>query len=565
MFEGKKHLFLIIVLCVLSLFTLMIGNDGVSLTHPDEVFYNQTAKEMIAHRSWLTPYLFGQPQFEKPILTYWLLIVAIKIFGLTAFAARFMPSLFGILGVLLTYWVAFLMFRKKTAAFLSAVVLSTSFIWVALSRSVLTDMIFSVLVTLSIAFFYYAYTNTKRKTLGLILFFATSGLAVLAKGVLGFIFPAGIMICYLIYHRDLKFLRSYATLAGFLLFLLIAIPWHWLMVQQFGKSFIEEYWQNVHVRRIFQAEHQKSNTWYFYLLTMFAGVFPWSLFLVPAGFLLNRVLRKEKELRPHFVFLFIWIGWVFFLMQIAQSKLSSYIFPFFPALAILLGFYFDRIFMSKPSLLSGDDREKVFHFIFSLMSGIALLVGCAVALYFVPKYGPAFHAVKAGCIFIGLLFICAVSVLIFTFKKDFVKSFWATSSLIGILLASLSFSYAAAEPWVSCKQICDVFKKIDPPQDVILTSKFYARGVHYYTDRPVAVIDINGSGFFSPHPIAFLSTDEQVIEFLKQRPVTYCIVKKNQWESLKRITQDKFNIIFFQEIGGKYILSIEQFKQASLK
>jgi hypothetical protein len=100
MFEGKKHLFLIIVLCVLSLFTLMIGNDGVSLTHPDEVFYNQTAKEMIAHRSWLTPYLFGQPQFEKPILTYWLLIVAIKIFGLTAFAARFMPSLFGILGVL---------------------------------------------------------------------------------------------------------------------------------------------------------------------------------------------------------------------------------------------------------------------------------------------------------------------------------------------------------------------------------------------------------------------------------------------------------------------------------
>jgi len=558
MFEGKKHFFLITMLCLLSVLTLMIGNNGVTLTHPDEVFYNQTAKEMIARHSWSTPYLFGQPQFEKPILTYWLLILAIKIFGLTAFAARFMPSLFGIIGVLLTYGVAFVMFRKKTPAFLSAVVLSTSFIWVALSRSVLTDMIFSVWVALSLAFFYYGYMNVKRKTFGILLCFMMSGLAVLTKGMLGFIFPAGIIAGFLIYRRDLRFLRSYATLIGFLLFLLIALPWHWLMVQQFGKSFIEEYWQNVHVRRIFQAEHQKSNTWYFYVLTIFGGIFPWSFFLVPAGFLWNRVLRSEKDLRPHFVFLFIWIGWVWFLMQMAQSKLSSYIFPLFPAVAILLGFYFDKIFTLKTPLSNHDNRTGAFHFIFSVLSGAALLAGCVAALYFIPKYGPAFHAMTAGCIFTGLLFACAMSILIFTIKKDFIKSFWATASLIGILLLSLSFSYAAAEPWVSCKQICDVFNKIDPSKDIILTSKFYARGVHYYTDRPVAVIDINGTGFFSPHPIPFLSTDEQVITFLNQRPVTYCIVKKGQWENLKHIAQDKFKIIFFQEIGGKYILSIER-------
>jgi len=250
-------------------------------------------------------------------------------------------------------------------------------------------------------------------------------------------------------------------------------------------------------------------------------------------------------------------------MQVAQSKLASYIFPLFFPVAICLGFYFDTILASS---VDGSQNEKLstnVHRVFSFLTGFVLLIGCGAALYFIPKYGPAFHSERIGYFFATLLFVCAASLIFFSLRKDFVKSFWLAASVIGVLLIPLSFSYQAAEPWVSCKQICEVFNKIDPSKDVILTSKFYVRGVHYYTDRPVAVIDINGDGFFSPHPIPFLSTDEQVLEFLKQRPVTYCIVKRNQWKDLERITKDKFKIIFFQEIGGKYILRIDHLSSPS--
>jgi hypothetical protein len=93
MISQMSHGRLIFFLIILAYAFLMFGNGAISLTHPDEVFYIQTAKEMMERNSWATPYIFDAPQFEKPILTYWLLILALKIFGITAFGARFIPAL----------------------------------------------------------------------------------------------------------------------------------------------------------------------------------------------------------------------------------------------------------------------------------------------------------------------------------------------------------------------------------------------------------------------------------------------------------------------------------------
>lgn len=555
MLENKKHVVLVLALLLISFCTLMLGNGGLSLTHPDEVFYMQTVKEMMQRHEWLVPYIFDAPQFEKPIMTYWLMIVAVKVFGLTPFASRFIPALFGVIGVLGTYALAFWISGKRTAAFLSGVVLATSFIWVALSRAVLTDMVFSVWVLLSLVFFYDGYLHPKRKNLGIILSCVLAGTAVLTKGALGFIFPFGIIAMFLLYRKDIKFLGCWATLIGFVLFLAIAIPWHIYCYSQFGQGFIDEYWQNVHVRRIFQAEHQKSNTWYFYLMTIFAGVFPWSLFLVPLGSFARDLWRASKGWQAHLMFLLLWIVWVFGVVQLAQSKLASYVFPVFPAFAILLGIYFESVLAKKAE---GNILTVRLYRGFSLAMGVGLFLAAVVGIYFVQKFGPAYDSLTAGYVFIGLLAVCAASLVFFILRKDFVKSFAAKACLIVALLVPLSLSFRAAEPWVSCKQICDIFKNIDTSNDIILTSKFYARGVRYYTDRPIAVIDINDKGFFSPHPIPFLNTDQKVLDFLNERPITYCIVKKNQWESLKRIIGDKFKIIFFEGIGGKYILSIEK-------
>jgi 4-amino-4-deoxy-L-arabinose transferase-like glycosyltransferase len=86
---NNKYLKHILILVGLSYFFFMLGNSILSLTNPDEVFYAQIAKEMAQHKTWMVPYLFGHPNFEKPIFTYWLLRIGFIIFGISSFSARF--------------------------------------------------------------------------------------------------------------------------------------------------------------------------------------------------------------------------------------------------------------------------------------------------------------------------------------------------------------------------------------------------------------------------------------------------------------------------------------------
>ena len=59
--STASHRLLIFILIVLGFICLMMGNNLVSLTHPDEVFYAQTAREMIQHKTWMTPYFVDAP------------------------------------------------------------------------------------------------------------------------------------------------------------------------------------------------------------------------------------------------------------------------------------------------------------------------------------------------------------------------------------------------------------------------------------------------------------------------------------------------------------------------
>ena len=189
-FDRKSHGFWIGVLSICSYVFLMFGNGLVSLTHPDEVFYIQSAKEMLAHNRWFTPMIFDHVQFEKPFLSFALFALAIKWFGLNPAAARFWPAFFGIMAVIFVYGISWILFRRKRPAFLAGLVLTTSFMHLAMSRAVLTDMIFSVIVISSIGFFCLAYYRPRLKNIGLMGSFVASAIAVLTKGILGLTFPA---------------------------------------------------------------------------------------------------------------------------------------------------------------------------------------------------------------------------------------------------------------------------------------------------------------------------------------------------------------------------------------
>jgi len=550
-FENSGHLKLIVLLIMFGYFFLMFGNGIISMTHPDEVFYIQSAREMVAHKSWLTPMIFDEVQFEKPFFAFSLFALAIKFFGLNPFVCRFFPALFGIIGLCATYWISWMMFRRRRLAFLSGIILGSSFIYLALSRAVLTDMIFSVLMMISLGFFYLSYTNPSQKLKGLIWCSIFLALSVLTKGLLGIVCPVAIILMFLFYKKDLSFLRSKAVLWSAFVFLALSLPWHILMYVNHGQWFLDEYFGNVHVRRILASEHARLDNWYFYIALMVVGVMPWFLFWIPSGKLIVENFKQKKEERFQFAFLLSWIIGIYIFVQPAHSKLASYIFPVFPAIAIILATYIDKA-------LSLNKGEKVISLdicarLMALFIGGVFISG----IFFARKYSDILVNLNPIYAFAVCLLVIAGLILYFQRKRQYTKLILMYPAITAMLLFVLFFVRPYIEPWVSCKDISEVFKKIDNSDSPVLASKFYVRGIRYYTDRNMAVIDINGKGFWSQHPIPFLNTDNMVINFLNQRYISYAIVKEGNVQDLKRITADKqYKIEELEGIGGKYILRI---------
>ena len=135
MTTTKKHIWLLIALGLL----FFLGNQAIAVTDPVESNYTQTAAEMLASGDYVSPRIYGNYWYDKPVFFYWELIAAFKIFGITDFAARFFPALFGILGMLMTYAFAKKIYDEKTG-FLSAAILGTSFEYWLISKTVITDL-----------------------------------------------------------------------------------------------------------------------------------------------------------------------------------------------------------------------------------------------------------------------------------------------------------------------------------------------------------------------------------------------------------------------------------------
>ncbi len=542
----KNNLVNLLILIGLAYLYLMFGSGILSLTNPDEVFYAQTTKEMIQNKSWMTPYLFGEPQFEKPIFLYWLMRISFGIFGMTSFASRFSPALFGILGVIAVYFLALIGFKNEKKAFISGLILLSSGFYIGLSRSVFTDLIFSVLILFALLAFYWGYAYPNRKGLGIILFFASSALAVLAKGPLGIIISASVVSVFLLIKKDLKFLFCKHAFWGLLVFAALALPWYLLMELKYGASFNREFFYNDHFVRLIKAEHLENDRWYFYPFTMIGTVFPWCFYTAIGIFYLFKNIRRQAD--NFNIFLAVWIVAVLLIFQFARSKLTSYIFPLYPALIIIAG---DFVYNS----ISGQNKGRLFYFSSLIMSVFILIVsiGLVAAL---PAYSAYLSSKAPVYALSAALFIAGALALVFVLRKKFLAfTFTLASSLLVVLFGSAAV-HNDVEPFVSSKAASEYLLKNYTLNGPIICSKFYLRGVKYYTGKEVVTVDIPGTNFFSPHPIPFLNSDAKVREFLSKQPVTYGIIKKGNVIDFRRLTEGSFNFEILKQIGNEYVIMV---------
>ena len=264
---------------VLSLFTILylLGNSQIAITDPVESNYTLTALEMLKANDYMSPRIYGNYWFDKPIFFYWELIGAYKLFGINEFASRLFPTIFSISSLGFLYW-----FTTKIAdrrlAITAVLVLGTSFAYWLLAKTVITDSTLFLFFNATLAFFYLAYSSNQKYYYYFCYIFAA--LSTLTKGPIGFLLPGLIIVLFLASQRNFIEVYHMKLPLGLPLFLVIAGSWYGYMYALHGSAFLDTFLGVHNVLRATVSEHPKDNVWYYYTAIFFAITLPWG-FTVP--------------------------------------------------------------------------------------------------------------------------------------------------------------------------------------------------------------------------------------------------------------------------------------------
>ena len=206
----------------------------------------------------------------------------------------------------------------------------------------------------------------------MLLAWAAAALAVLSKGLVGVVLPAGAVGLYVLVERDWKRLARLHLVSGGLLFLAIAAPW-FVAVSLANPEFFRFFFIHEHFERFLTKEHGRYQPLWYFVPILLLGALPWVVSLVLA---LRRAWARDPQARfqPR-RFLLLWCVVVFVFFSASQSKIFSYILPMFPALALLIGAY----------VASAGRRMALAQGAVAALLGVALVAASLLAAAHLPK------------------------------------------------------------------------------------------------------------------------------------------------------------------------------------
>ncbi|OGL17739.1 MAG: hypothetical protein A3K12_02690 [Candidatus Rokubacteria bacterium RIFCSPLOWO2_12_FULL_71_19] len=327
---------------------LFLGGLGSApFVDPPEGFHAAIARDMLRSGEWITPHVNGVRYFDKPALLYWLMAGAFSALGPTEGAAR-LPSALPAIGVaVVTAWLG-VRLGSPRLGLVAGLVVAANLELFLFARLVKPDLLFVFLILVSFAAFIEVYARGGRAAL--LAFYASLGLAVLAKDVLGAIGPVAVIALFLLLVRDRDVRGRFVPWAGVALFLAVAVPWY-LLVEWANRGFlwytvVDNHLLNFARQRVFPDEDVPLSALEFVGVTA-AGFFPWSLALPWAVWRGLRDPKDDVRARP-WLLLALWTAVVLGFFTLSPFKLPHYGLPAFPAMALLVAKLWDDVLEGAP-------------------------------------------------------------------------------------------------------------------------------------------------------------------------------------------------------------------------
>jgi 4-amino-4-deoxy-L-arabinose transferase-like glycosyltransferase len=512
----KKHPCLITALMLSIILLPWIWGRG--LQNPDETRYGAIALEMFNRNDFIIPYLNGVPYLEKSPLLYWLGAISIWVFGSNEGGMRIWPFLSGLsIGTMSAFMAT--RFYGKVAGLNAGLVAVTTLSITVFSQVFNIDLLVAALITAALACFLIGMTCSERlKKIFFILLYLFCALAVLAKGLIGIVFPAFIILSWCIITHRIDVLRSCFSGIGLVLFFGITIPWHYFAeIRQQG--FLDFYFINEHLRRFTTNVHHRNQPLWFFPLVLVIMMMPWTGYLF--GTIQNKLMqwRTKKTLSQIDIFFILWAAFIFLFFLFSHSKLPGYLLPVIAPLVILIG------------KAQSEHRNQVIDLI---GPGIPLLIMLGVTILACPLFNISPFVSK----YLEVLgyFRWVLSASAFIAAMGFLRQLlYPKSNIIYVVLAylpflfSLNYSVQLIQP-KSIKHLILSNKSIIQNNEIAVY-KTYILDTNFYLNKPAIFVDVIGElkiGLnMEPRPDLFITSQELRNRLSENRPI-FVILNKDR-------------------------------------
>jgi 4-amino-4-deoxy-L-arabinose transferase-like glycosyltransferase len=348
---SKRRIFLVILLA-LWLVIYVSSMFSPALLDDADTVHAEAAREMLLRHDWVTLYANGVRYLEKAPLMYWGVAASFRIFGVSEWSAR-LPLVLGVLALLLvTYWLGQRTYGEL-GGFYSALVLGTAVGPYIYTRFLIPDILVGLWLTLGFAFFLRTLEEGPLSRLACWGVAASAALNVLTKGLIGLVFPVGVMGIYLILTGNLRHILRMRLISSMAVLLAIAAPWHVLAAlrnpdQGPVRGFLWFYFVNEHFLRYLNKrvprDYDTVPLLLFWVLAL-VWLVPWTAFLPQAvrqvpGRWREWRSRLSRQQRANLLFA-IW-GLLIVVFFSFSTRQEYYTIPAIPAFALLIGGWLAR-------------------------------------------------------------------------------------------------------------------------------------------------------------------------------------------------------------------------------
>ena len=275
----------------------------------DEGFYALQARWILDKGNWTIPLWFDNYTLDRTIGLQFLIAKSQEIFGRNIFWAYLPTTIAAIVMLFITYKLHEELIDKKYA-FVSPLILSTTYLWFDYSHLATQDIIFSSLVTIGI--FSLAKIKSRNNNLYILLFGIWIGLAFMMKTFL-IAAPLISLLPYLFIKKNLFLTKFFwlGLLIGFIPYLIWTISIDPYLNKNIFFHLFEKF-TNLSNKNNF------TNPFYYYFWNIPITFLPWSIFSI-IGIIFHRSENKDQK----FILTFFPLTFVF-IISLFSTKTPYY-------------------------------------------------------------------------------------------------------------------------------------------------------------------------------------------------------------------------------------------------